>query len=347
MGYKKGVGAKPSRAERFDRYQRRHSWLGFPIAVVYKVFDDRAIYLAALVTYYAFVALFPLLLIFVSILGFVLQSHPELRQDILNSAVGDIPGIGSLLKQNISGFKGSATGIAVGSVGLVYGALGATQSAQAAFNHIYAVPRNQQPNPIRSRLRSLRLLVLLGTAVIVSSGINFLVSNGNDISHQLGLGLKIVGYLVDLVINVALFSVAFEVLTAADLHIRDVFAGGLITGGGWELLQAFGSRYVVHEVHHGSALYGVFGVVLATLAWIYLVALVVMISAEINVVRGKRLWPRSLMSPFTDNVVPTRADREVYAGQATARRFKGWQRIDVSFTPASEEAPARDETGPE
>jgi YihY family inner membrane protein len=327
------VDARPRRAERVDRYQRRHTWLGFPIAVVYKAFDDRALFLAALVTYYAFVALFPLLLIFVSTLGFVLQSHPEIRQDILNSAVGQIPGIGTTLKQNISGFKGSAAGLAVGGVGLIYGALGATQSAQAAFNHIYAVPRNLQPNPIRSRLRSLGLLFLLGTAVVVSSGINFLVSNSNGISHQLGLGLKIVGYLVDLVINVGLFSVAFRVLTATELHLRDVFAGGLITGAGWELLQAFGSRYVLHEVQHGSALYGVFGVVLATLAWIYLVALVIMVSAEINVVRGRKLWPRSLMSPFTDNIDPTPADLVVYESYVRSHRFKGWLGIDVSFNP--------------
>jgi YihY family inner membrane protein len=327
------VGDQPSRSERLDAYQQRHRALGFAVAVVYKSFDDRAPYLAALVTYYAFVSVFPLLLLFVSIMGFVLQSDSSLRHQIVNSAVGDLPGIGSVLRRNIQGFKGSSAGIVLGVIGLIYGALGAMQAAQYAFNHIYAVPRNEQPNPIRSRLRSLGLLLILGTTILISTGINFLIANGGSLGTGIGAGVTAVGYVASLVLNVALFSVSFQVLTALDLRWRDVIAGGVATGSLWELLQTFGSRYVVHEVQHGSALYGVFGVVLATLAWIYLVALVIMISAEINVVWSRRLWPRSLMSPFTDTMRPTAADLVAYTSYAKAPRFKGWQRIDVDFEP--------------
>lgn len=325
------MGTRLSRSERLDAYQQRHSRLGFAVAVLYKAFDDRAPYLSALITYYAFVSLFPLLLLFVSIMGFVLQSDPGLRQSIQNSAVSGLPGIGSVLKQNIQGFKGSRLGIGLGVVGLAYGGLGAMQASQYAFNTIYAVPRNEQPNPIRSRKRSLGLLLILGTAVIVSTGINLAISNADSVSSQLGTGLTVVGYLADLAINIGLFSAAFRVLTVEDLRWRDVLAGGVITGALWELLQTFGSRYVLHEVRHGSALYGVFGVVLATIAWIYLVALVVMFSAEVNVVRQRRLWPRSLKAPFTDDMEPTRADLAAYSAYAHAPRFKGWQHIDVSF----------------
>ena len=329
---RESVAAKPSRTERLDSYQRRHGPVGFTLAVIYKAFDDRAPYLAALVTYYAFVSLFPLLLLFVSVMGFVLQDNPELRQHIVNSAVGDLPGIGTVLRQNIQGFKGSATGIFLGLLGLIYGGMGAMQASQYAFNHIYAVPRNEQPNPVRSRKRSLGLLLILGTTILISTGINVMISN-NGLSPGMGIGLTIVGYLASFLLNVGLFSSAFQVLTALDLRWRDVIAGGIITGGLWELLQTFGSRYVVHEVRHGSALYGVFGVVLATIAWIYLVALVVMISAEINVVWRRHLWPRSILSPFTDRMDPTPADLAAYRSYAQAPRFKGWQRIDVKFFP--------------
>lgn len=327
------MGAKPSRTERLDAYQKRHGPVGFTVAVLYKAFDDRAPYLAALVTYYAFVSIFPLLLLFVSIMGFVLQSDPSLRQRIVNSAVADLPGIGSVLRQNIQGFRGSTAGIVLGLAGLIYGGLGAMQAAQYAFNHIYAVPRNDQPNPLRSRKRSLGLLLVLGTTILVSTGINVLISNRGSLGAGLDTGLTVVGYIASFVLNVGLFSVAFEVLTATELRWRDVIAGGVITGGLWEILQTFGSRYVVHEVRHGSALYGVFGVVLATIAWVYLVALVVMMSAEINVVRQRRLWPRSLMAPFTDRMEPTRADLDAYESYARAPRFKGWERIDVEFHP--------------
>ena len=306
--------------------------------MVYKVFEDRAPYLAALVTYYAFVSLFPLTLLFISIAGFVLQGDPTLQHQIVNSALGNLPVIGNDIRKNIGGFKGSTAGVAIGVIGLIYGALGATQSAQAAFNQIYAVPRNDQPNPIKSRIRSFFLLLLLGTFILVTSGLNFLISTGNDVSAQMGSELKVLGFALSAVISVAIFTGAFQLLTAQDLHWRDVGIGGAIAGTGWTLLQAFGSRYVVHEVNHGSALYGVFGVVLGTLAWVYIVALTVMVSAEINVVRARRLWPRSLLTPFIDDVELTDADRAVYQGYACTQRFKGWERIDVSFDESARDA---------
>jgi YihY family inner membrane protein len=327
------VGERRSRTERLDAFQQRHRPAGFLLGVAYKAFDDRAPYLAALVTYYAFVSLFPLLLLFVSIMGFVLQGDPSLRQSIVNSAVGDLPGIGTVLRQNIQGFKGSGLGIALGVLGLLYGGLGAMQASQYAFNHIYAVPRHEQPNPIRSRKRSLGLLLILGTTILLSTGINVLVSNADGVSAQLGGGLTVAGYGADLAINIGLFSASYRVLTAVDLGWRDVMIGSLITAALWQLLQTIGTRFVVHEVQHGSALYGVFGVVLATIGWIYLVALVVMLSAEINVVWRRRLWPRSIRAPFTDQMEPTRADLAAYASYAQEPRFKGWERIDVEFDP--------------
>lgn len=344
------------RVDRLDSFQRRHSWLGFPIAVLYKAFDDRAPYLAALVTYYAFVSLFPLTLLFASVAGFVLQSDHHLRQQIIGSAVGNLPGIGAELRRQISGFRGSSAAVVVGVVGSIYGALGATQAAQAAFNQIYGVPRNEQPNPIRSRIRSLGLLVLLGTAVLVSTGINVMVSTGNDISAQLGLGLRVLGFVVSLAINLGLFTLAFQLLTAKDLRLRDVVTGGIIAGSAWQLLQTFGFAYVGHEVRHGGALYGVFGVVLATLAYVYVEALFLMMSAEINVVLERRLWPRALLTPFTDDVELTAADEEVYASYVRTQRFKGWQEVRTRFpgvpAPAgggagSRRYPAGLEAGPE
>ncbi|MDE3203259.1 MAG: YihY/virulence factor BrkB family protein [Acidobacteriota bacterium] len=330
------MGDSESRAERLDAYQRSHGTVGFVVGVLYKSFEDRAPYLAALITYYAFVSLFPLLLLFISIMGFVLQSDPSLRQSIENGAIADLPGLGDTLRQNIAGFRGSGLGVGLGLLGVIYGALGAMQASQYAFNTIYAVGRCDQPNPIRSRIRSLGLLVILGSAILVTTGINVAISNAGSLLSQMGTGLTLAGYLADLVINVGLFSLAYRVLTVVDLGWRDVMAGGVISGGMWEVLQTFGSRYVVHEVRHGSAMYGIFGVVLATIAWIYLVSLVIMLSAEVNVVWHRRLWPRSLKAPFTDHMLPTPADLAVYRAYARAPQFKHWESIDVRFDPPAD-----------
>lgn len=316
---------------RVDEYQRRHSWLGFPLAVIYKYFDDRGPYLAALVTYYAFVSLFPLLLLAYSILGFILAGHPGVRHQLEHSIASNFPVIGPQLSRNITGFGGSGAALAIGILGTLYGALGATQAAQAGFNQIYGVPRNEQPNPIKSRLRSLGLIVLLGSGVLLSTGIAVILSTANGISANLGDAVHVAGFGLSYVVNVALFTTAFRLLTARDLGIRQVLPGGMVSAALWMLVQGFGSSYISHSFKHSQHLYGIFGIVLVTLAWLYLQSVILMLSAEINVVLEYRLWPRSLLTPFTDKVHLTGADRRAYRQYAEVQQFKGFETVTAEF----------------
>jgi YihY family inner membrane protein len=318
---------------RLDRYQRRHSWLGFPLAVIYKFFDDRGSYLSALITYYAFVSLFPLLLLFYSALGFFLEGHPEVQHDLEQSVLQNFPVIGPELSKNITSFQGSGVALAVGILGALYGGLGAMQAAQAGFNQIYGVPRNRQPNPIKSRLRSLGLLGLLGTGVLLSTAIAVIVATANGISAQFGPVTQVAGYVLSYLVNVALFSAAFQLLTSLDLRFRQVLAGGMVAAGLWLLVQTFGAKYIGHVLKHSNHLYGVFAVVLTALAWIYLQSVILMLSAEINVVLHRRLWPRSLLTPFTDDVILTAADRRAYEQYAKTQRFKGFETVTAEFEP--------------
>ena len=126
--------------EAIDAYQRRHRWLGFPLAVVYKFGDDQGPYLAALITYYGFLSLFPLLLLLVTILGFVLQGDPHLQDELLDSALAQFPVIGSQLRENVHSLTGSGTGLAVGIVGTLYGCL-----ARPARRRTRSTARGQCP----------------------------------------------------------------------------------------------------------------------------------------------------------------------------------------------------------
>jgi YihY family inner membrane protein len=299
------------------------------------------------VTYYAFVSLFPLLLIFFSVLGFFLQGNEHLRQQLVDSALQNFPIIGPQLEHNVSGFKGSGLGIVIGVITSLYGALGAMQAAQAGFNQIYGVPRNEQPNPFKSRLRSLGLVSLLGAAILLSTGVAAVIGTSNPLSARLGTALRIVGYLLTFLINAVLFSAAFQLLTSRDLHLRDVIRGGIFGAAGWVVLQTFGTSFIAHTLSRGGAVYGTFGLVLATLAWIYLQALMLMLAAEVNVVRSQRLWPRSLLTPFTDQVVLTEADRRAYTMYARTQRFKGFQTITTEFGNSHNSGPPEDTGGPE
>src|SRR5919199_1167246 len=90
--------------DRVDSFQQRHGVLGFPLAVWQKYGDDQGGYLAASITYYAFFSLFPLLLVFTTVLGFVLHGHPKLERSIVDSALAQFPVIGHQLKtRSLSG----------------------------------------------------------------------------------------------------------------------------------------------------------------------------------------------------------------------------------------------------
>ncbi|GAA2344520.1 YihY/virulence factor BrkB family protein [Dactylosporangium salmoneum] len=314
-----------------DRYQRRHSWLGFPIAVIYKFVDDRGPHLAAMVAYYGFVSLFPLVLLFLSVLGFFLEAYPGLREQLVQTAVENLPIIGPQLRENISGLRGSGLRLLLSALGALYGGLGAMQAAQAGFNKIYGIPRTDQPNPLRSRFRSLGLLLLLGSAVLLSAVAGTLVAFADAFVGRFASGFWVFGYLLPFAINAALFTAAMRLLTATKLRTRQVIVGALVAAASWAILQTGGAQLLAGWLQRASALYGAFGLVLAAFAWIYLQSFVVMLAAEINVVADRWLWPRALLTPFTDSVELTEADRRLYTMYATAERFKDFETVRVDF----------------
>ena len=123
---------------------------------------------------------------------------------------------------------------------------------------------------------------------------------------------------------------------------RDLRVGAVAAGVGWQVVQVLGTYFVTHMLRGRSEAYGVFGLVLGLIAWIYLLALVTVLAAEINVVAQRRLWPRALLTPFTDDVQLTAADERAYTGYAGSEQHKGFEVIDVEFAPP-EKTPTSDE----
>lgn len=322
-----------------DAYQRGHRWLGFPLAVIYKFSDDQGPYLAALITYYGFLSLFPLLLLLVTILGFVLDGDPRLQSQLIDSVLVQFPVIGSQLREDVHSLTGNGMGLAVGLIGTLYGCLGAAGATQNAFNRAWAVPRNRRPNPITARLRSLLLLPVLGAGVLVTTALAGLTTGADAYGADLGSALRVAALLLAMLTNVGLFVLAFRVLTATDVRTRDLLIGAVVAGAGWQVVQILGTYLVTHALRGAGEAYGVFGLVLGLMAWIYLLALVTVLAAEINVVAERRLWPRALLTPFTDRVQLTSADERAYTGYADSERHKGFQVVDVGFDPESPKSP--------
>jgi len=314
---------------RMDRFQRRHPAASFPLAVLYKYFEDFGPYLAALIAYYGFVSLFPLLLLLATVLGFVLAGDPGLQHQVLHSALRQFPVVGAQLGQPKQ-LGGGTVGLVVGIAGSLYGGLGVAQAAQYAMNTAWRVPRNNRPNPFKARGRSLVLLGTAGLAVIATTVLSTL---GTVQAGSFGMAVQVLILAASVAINAAVIVFAFRFATTRRLSIRDVAPGAITAAIAWQLLQSFGIVYVGHVVKNASATNGVFALVLGMLAFLYITAAVVVLCVEINVVRVDHLYPRALLTPFTDNVELTYADRRSYADQAEAQRSKGFEDIDVTFDP--------------
>jgi len=240
------------------------------------------------------------------------------------------------LRENVHSLTGSGTGLAVGIVVTLYGCLGAAGATQNAFNRVWAVPRDRRPNPIGSRLRSLLLLPVLGVGVLVTTALAGLTTGANAYGADVGTVFDVGAILLAVLTNIGLFLLAFRALTARQVPTRDLRVGAMAAGVGWQVVQLLGTYFVTHALRGTHEAYGVFGLVLGLIAWIYLLALVTVFAVEISVVAERRLWPRALLTPFTDRVQLTAADERAYAGYAGSERHKGFEVIDVGFDPPPE-----------
>src|SRR3984957_18146975 len=310
------------RLHALDRRQQTSRRLSFLAAVIKKFSDDQAGQLAALISYYGFLSLFPLLLVFVTVLGFVLQGDPSAQSSVLHSTLSQFPIIGNQLQKNVGSLKGSAFSLAIGLAGSLFAGLGITGATQNAFNQVWYVAHKHRPNFLKARLRGLGLLVVLGILAIVSTVAAGFVTAGGSHSPLAVIG----GVLVALIVNLLLFFTAFRFLTASEVQTSDLLPGVILAAVLWQILQHVGGYYVDHVVKHAKETSGLFSFVLGLLAWLYLRGQVTLLAAEVNVVRARRLWPRSFFSdPLLD------ADKRALTSTAEVQERVQEQNVEVDF----------------
>jgi membrane protein len=271
----------------FDRFQREHRCLAAPIGVFKKFGEDEGGSMVSLIAYRAFFSLFPLLLLLTTILGYVLADDPSLRERAIESTLSQFPVIGTQLKGG--GLTGSGVALAVGIVGSLLAGLGVVLETERCFDRVWGVADDDRHGFLGSRLRAIGLLVLLGGLAVISTVVSGLVAGGSDL-----LG-PVWGILIATVLNLLVFGAVFRLLTSSEVDSRALVPGIAIATIGWELLQLLGGWYVSHEVRNATPVYGTFALVIGLLAWIHLGAFFTVLGAEANVVRARRLWPRSLL----------------------------------------------------
>jgi len=292
-----------------DRLQQSQPWLAFPIAVWKKFGEDQAGNLAALIAYYGFASLFPLLLVFVTVLDIVLAQYPTLKAKVLDSAFVHFPVIGDQLKSTAQGHMLPGTGIAL-AIGIILtflGARGVASAAQNALNTVWGVPLSRRAGFPWSLLKQLGMILAVGIGLLATtllSGLagasaSVLVSGlaGPSASVLGGVAVQIGTVAVSLVLNVGVFWLGFRLAVEREIKARQMLPGAVLSAIVWQILQLLGTYLVSHQVAKSSSVYGVFAVVLGLLAWLYLQAQFTLYAVEANVVGVRRLWPRSLAPP--------------------------------------------------
>lgn len=313
--------------KKVDSLQQRTPALAFVWAVVRKFGDDSAGSLAALVAYYGFLSLFPLLLVLVTVLGLVLT--PAESHKVVNSAIGQFPVIGSELTgpNGVHALKeGSAFGLVVGLLGLLWGSLGITQAAQNAMAQVWNIPSVKRPGFLPRLGRGAGFLVLLLLDVIVTTVLaGFATFGSGSVGTRIGAGV------VTVAVDVVLFMVAFRILTPKVIRTRELLEGATVAGVAWAILQLGGTSLVGHQLKHSNQIYGTFGSILGLLAFLYLAAEITMYAAELNVVRARKLYPRSIMAPPL-----TAADRRVLGDITKATERRPEQTVEVAFSESAD-----------
>ncbi len=316
----------------FDGFQRRHAWIGFPLAVRQKYSDDQGGYLAATITYYGFFSIFPLLLVLVTALGFVLRGHPHLQRTIVDSALGQFPVIGHDLRRRAFGGSGLALGLGIAAA--LGSGMGVFLAAENAMNQLWGVPFRHRPDFLRARLRALGLLLTLGVGALAAT----VLAGVGSVGASYGIAWKVASIALSTALDVGLFWLAMRLLTAREVGWACLRGGAIGAGVAYELLQLVGGYYVGHTLRHADTVYGTFGLVIGLLSWIYLAAHVTLLAAEANVVATRRLWPRSFS--VLSEQPPTDADRRALRQRALVEERRTDLEVDVLFERERPSAPA-------
>ena len=314
-----------------DRWQRSNRLTSVIFGVVKKFGDDDLNRFVVGLGWYGFVAIYPLLLVAVTVLGFIGAASLGHR---LVTTLHAFPVVGPFFDpaRGSSVLHGSTMGLVVGLAGLLYGAQGVTQTAQQAMVRAWNIPQVEVPGFLPRLARSLTGLAIIGGAFVGNAALATLATGGGQTTPFRALLLA--GMVL---LNVGLYVAAFRALTPSAIGVGALVPGAAVAATGFTFLITLGSGLVQHQVRHSSATYGQFGIVIGLVAFLFLLAKISLYGAELNPVVHRRLWPRGLQSGN-----PTEADDQVLRDIAHQDRRRPDQRIGVGFGDTAQEQAAID-----
>lgn len=306
-------------SQKLDAAQKATKPTSVAVATFKKFREDQSTNLAAMVAFWAFFSIFPLLLVLVTVLGFVLPASTK------NTVLTHVAAMFPLLDANsIKGLSGTWWPIVVGGVSALWSGMGAVRTVQTAFNSVWEIPYHERPSFVQQILRSVKVLCTIGAGLVVTTLVSgFITSNSSGV--HLGILGHIGGYVLAAVLDVGLFVAAFRMLTDREVTTRDVLPGALFSGLIFFVLEELSSFIIARHLKSAQSTYGHFATVITILWWFYLQAVVTLLGAQLNVVLKERLHPRSLVK-----APQTEADHRVLQAYAQERTYQPEEKVRAS-----------------
>jgi YihY family inner membrane protein len=264
-----------------------------------------------MIAFWAFFSIFPLLMVLVTVLGWVLPAST--KDSVLSHLAQMFP---LLEPSTIRGLSGSVWALIVGGVTALWSGLGGVRTVQNAFNSVWEIPYHERPKLVEQVLRSLWVLATIGVGLVLTTLVSGFVTSTATGVH-LGVLGRIGGFVLAAVLDVGLFIAAFRMLTDRDISTRDVLPGAILSGTVFFLLEQLSAVIISNRLKHAQATYGHFATVITILWWFYLTAVVTLLGAQLNVVLKERLFPRSIK-----DAPQTEADRRVLQAYAEERTYQ-------------------------
>jgi YihY family inner membrane protein len=252
-----------------------------PVAVWKKFRDDQAGNLAALIAGYAFIAIFPLLLVLVTVLDIVFKNNHVLRQRLEDSALAQYPVIGPQLAHNIGPLRQTGLALVIALLSTLFGARGVAMAAQNALNSVWEIPIARRPVFPWLWVRGFVLILVPGLGLLGTTTLSIMASGAGGVLT--GFGVHAAVFAASLVLNVGLFWLAFRLATASEISWRQLWLGAVISAVIWQVLQAVGGYLVAHQLARASPSYGTFAIMLGLIFWLYL-------EADLALSRSKLTW---------------------------------------------------------
>jgi membrane protein len=306
------------RLNRVDTFQQRHPAVGVPVAVVRKFSEDKSTELASMIAFWAFFSVFPLLLVFITLLGFLVPA--AIQTQVLNNVAARLPLIDT---SALHGLSGSWWALIIGLLTSLWSGLSVVKVTQSAFNSVWDLPPAERPKFLVQVGRSLGVLITVGFGLVISTLISGFVAGSGSALH-IGWLANLAGYVIAIALDVGLFIAAFRMLTDRQVTTRDVLPGAVLAGVLFWILQSLSSLIISHYLTNAQGTYGHFATVLTLLWWFYLQSILTLVGAQLNVVLTEHLHPRALV-----NAPRTEADHRAY--HTSAPKGHGDEHVTAEF----------------